>query len=384
MFQPLEPRRLLSAPPVHNPDTNVVTVSGTDADDFITITHRGNDLLVTLGGERFAFDAGAVERVEVFGGGGDDRIIGTRADVTLAVFGEAGNDVIFGSAADDELAGGTGRDRIFGRDGNDALAGDEGDDYLVGGDGDDVLADSAGNDFLTGNGGDDTFEDRDGRGTAVGGAGADRATRFNDRYRIVGVESVDFAPGVTDPAAAAPQLHLYVQWAADGLVTVFVEATHLQSGFEKAFGPAHRIGTRFETTVRGIDVAPDPTAPRDAVTEVDTQPYVLGRLDPGTYTFNVRTPGRGDALAALTFVVTADGLPADTPNAPTAAGPGTVLGSQRVRGSVTGPAGDDGGPTAGPARQDTPTLGIGNGFLPRMGVSTLNAGVSTLAAPGLR
>ena len=388
MFDTLEPRRLMSA--THNVEANVVTVSGTDADDLVTIARRRGELTVSLNGQPFAFDASRVQRVEVFGGAGDDRINGTRSDLPLVANGEDGDDRILSGAGADTLSGGAGADLILGRAGDDTFAGDDGDDAIHGGAGNDAFVDTAGEDLLAGNAGNDTFEDRDGRGAASGGAGVDTATVFAERYRTVGVENINFAPGAVNPAAD-PQFHLYATRAADGVVRVFVEATHLESGFEKEFGPARRIGTRFQASVAGVDVAPDPAAPRTPVVDVDTQPYELGRLAPGVYRFDVLSP-RGDAVrATLTFGVTATGLTPETPAAPGPSGPGTVLPPKRVRGSVTGPGlgGGNGGGGGGvldqpspdelldQMRPEPPARRTGPGFTPRMGVSPV-------AAPGMR
>ena len=43
---------------------------------------------------------------------------------------------------------------------------------------------------------------------ASGGAGVDTATVFAERYRTVGIENINFAPGAVNPAAD-PQIHLY-------------------------------------------------------------------------------------------------------------------------------------------------------------------------------
>lgn len=65
------------------------------------------------------------------------------------VFGGDGNDTIMGGAANDILRGG---------DGNDFIKGGRGDDTILGGDGDDVIRGGFGSDELSGDSGDDIFE----------------------------------------------------------------------------------------------------------------------------------------------------------------------------------------------------------------------------------
>lgn len=375
MFERLEPRRLLSAT-INDPE-RTVEVLGTEGNDVIFVTSQGSELIVTLRGVRHAFDAPRVDLVRISAGGGNDRISALRADVRLEINGEAGNDVIVGGSLDDTLSGGAGRDAVHGRDGDDILQGDEDGDVLVGGAGDDTLLDTAGADRLLGGAGNDHFEDRDGRGVISGGAGADTATVFAERSRIVGVESVNFARGSVDPAAD-PSIHLYARRADDGAVTVFVEATHLQSGFDRVFGQVRRRGAGYEVEVGGVDVAANPADPREQVVTVETQPYELGRLAPGAYTFTVVSP-RGEVRGTLEFEVTTTGLAADTPTEPGPNGAGAVLAPKRGTGTVTGPGG--GGlqhfdPLAELSRLDPATSGSSGG--------APQAGVSPVVAPGMR
>ena len=389
MLERLESRRLLSA--TQAPGTNVVEVSGTDAHDFITVTRRRGELLVTLGGQQFTFDASQVELVTIFGGGGSDRILASRGGVRLSVDGEAGDDVIIGGTGDDLIAGGSGNDSIQGNRGNDTLQGGDGGDSSLGGAGNDTLIDESGEDYLAGASGNDYFEDRDGRGVAIGGPGFDSALVFAERFRTVGVESVTFAPGAVNPAAE-PMIHLYANRAANGLVTVFVEATHLESGFDTQFGTARRFGTRFEAPVIGLDVAPDPAAPRTPVVQVETQPYELGRLAPGTYTFNVLS--RGQVRGTIQIGVTETGLTPETPTAPGPNGPGTVNRAKRAQGTVTGPGGGSGGGGGGGGGSV-----VGGGFDSQLGSgfdlgpdgenvfrptgSRPNAGIGSSSRPGV-
>ncbi|WP_415831014.1 type I secretion C-terminal target domain-containing protein, partial [Castellaniella denitrificans] len=68
-----------------------------------------------------------------------------------------GGDQLFGGVGDDVLIGGSGDDTLKGGVGDDVLIGGAGNDVLQGGDGDDVLIGGAGNDTLIGGLGDDVF-----------------------------------------------------------------------------------------------------------------------------------------------------------------------------------------------------------------------------------
>jgi Ca2+-binding RTX toxin-like protein len=83
----------------------------------------------------------------VFGGNGDDTIVGN--DANNLIHGNGGIDSIFGGVGNDQLEGGDGNDLLFGQLGNDLIRGNadndtldggEGYDSLVGGTGDDVYA----------------------------------------------------------------------------------------------------------------------------------------------------------------------------------------------------------------------------------------------------
>ncbi|MFE9017915.1 calcium-binding protein [Streptomyces sp. NPDC007808] len=106
----------------------------------------------------------------VFGGDGDDRLVGgPRAD---RLFGDdtalgiraatPGNDTINGGPGNDTLSGLGGNDTINGNAGNDTLNGNEGNDTLNGNIGNDTLRGGTGNDSHNGQEGIDTLEAVDG------------------------------------------------------------------------------------------------------------------------------------------------------------------------------------------------------------------------------
>src|SRR3954469_5498576 len=114
----------------------------------------------------------------------------TVANTTLSsIFGQAGNDTItlneangalpasqiFGGAGNDVIIGGSGADLLFGQAGNDTLLGKGGNDLLFGGDGNDTLTGGTGDDQAFGEAGDDRMVWNPGEGTDLneGGDGID-------------------------------------------------------------------------------------------------------------------------------------------------------------------------------------------------------------------
>ncbi|HUH16068.1 MAG TPA: hypothetical protein VML35_09315 [Gaiellaceae bacterium] len=144
---------------------------GDEGDDVLRTGDGGAD------GDRAFGGAGAdvvevgvaVGRGEGYGGTGNDRLTGgSRA----RLFGDAGADLLTAlpGAVDVWLDGGPGADRLvggrwlFGGDGDDTLVGDSSDQYLAGGSGADSIAGGAGQDVIDGGSGDDRIQ---------GGIGAD-------------------------------------------------------------------------------------------------------------------------------------------------------------------------------------------------------------------
>ena len=144
MIESLESRRLLAA----SLDGGVLTVTGTELNDRISIGVRGTQVVVLDGRTFFRFDAAAVDRVVVDAlGGGDSVSLSDTLTKPATVNGGAGND---------RLRGGGGTDTLNGGEGNDALDGGAGDDNLDGGAGDDRLGGGvSGADALTGGDGRD-------------------------------------------------------------------------------------------------------------------------------------------------------------------------------------------------------------------------------------
>lgn len=176
---------------------STIDVTGGNGSDVIFLSGANNSLVRAGAGNDFVMSDG---NGEIYGGSGDDILIGNH------VFGEDGNDVLFGNAL---AMGGAGDDRItmfatgsedqenpaqglaFGGDGNDIIIG-EAMISADGGDGNDAISLRAGG-FAAGGNGNDTltaFDDA----TLEGGAG-------DDDIMLLAGGSVDGGDGKDDITA---------------------------------------------------------------------------------------------------------------------------------------------------------------------------------------
>src|SRR5215813_4904342 len=142
--------------------------------------------------------------IQVFGQGGNDTITLDEANGALPaaqLFGGAGNDTLIGGSGADQLFGGTGNDTLFGKGGTDLLFGGAGNDTLIGGAGDDQVFGEAGNDRMIWNPGDgsDLFEGGDGIDTAeVNGGNASETFTITANGTRVRFDRVTPAPFFLD------------------------------------------------------------------------------------------------------------------------------------------------------------------------------------------
>jgi hypothetical protein len=222
----------------------VLTVQGGAADDRITVTAASGQITATLGTASGSFPVASVQRVELFGAGGNDSIsVGDGVPATLLDGGD-GNDGLTGGDANDTLRGGAGDDGLVGQGGDDALDGGAGQDECRGGDGINTLDYSsrvtpvsvswdtrfndqgfyyiayvtderggdygydisnirggAGNDRLTGSGTGNSLYGGPGDDTLLGGAGRDRITPGAGRDVVAagaGADRVNARDGARD------------------------------------------------------------------------------------------------------------------------------------------------------------------------------------------
>ena len=122
---------------------------------------------------------GALPSANIFGGSGNDTLIGgSAADI---LFGQAGNDTLLGKSGDDQLFGGAGNDVLTGGSGVDRVFGEAGNDRMIWNPGD-------GSDLNNGGSGIDTVE-------VNGGIGSEAflATVINDHILFERVDPAPFA-----------------------------------------------------------------------------------------------------------------------------------------------------------------------------------------------
>ncbi len=153
----------------HGDDTIIGSAGGTDSDPNFNDTTRfgdyidggeGNDTILTLGGADY-----------ILGGDGDDSI--DAGDGNDLVFGGAGNDTIYaGLGVADEINGDEDNDLIIGSNsGNDILRGGSGNDRILGQSGNDLIEGGDGDDYLDGGAGTDQILGGLGNDEILGGGG---------------------------------------------------------------------------------------------------------------------------------------------------------------------------------------------------------------------
>lgn len=190
-FETVEPRLCLTA--ALDPNTGILTVTGTDQNDRIIVRRGDNDTVAVLEmviparperGQRPSepqvsktlFPREDVQGIVVNAGEGNDAVslgwrvrihrLGMRLralEIPATLNGGAGHDYLRGGRGADQINGGDGRDQIMGLSGADVLNGDAGNDWIDGGLGADILNGGAGNDrlFAVDGGGTDTLDGGD-------------------------------------------------------------------------------------------------------------------------------------------------------------------------------------------------------------------------------
>ena len=177
-------------------DGGVLTVTGDDQDNAITVGNDADGVLQVNGGlvpvTGGVPSASNTSLIRIIGLRGDDILRVTDGNGTMpraSIAGDEGDDSLLGSIGDDDLEGGpgndsisggpNGHDRLLGGDGNDLLNGNRGNDDLFGGDGADVI------DWLPGDGS-DLVEGEDGQDTLlfVGSNGSEKVDISSNGQRL--------------------------------------------------------------------------------------------------------------------------------------------------------------------------------------------------------
>jgi hypothetical protein len=145
----------------------------TDNQDNSILVHQNTPGRVVvrdlIANRTWSYVASAVQRIDVYGGRGEDAItaVGPAAARLVRMYGNAGQDLLqargagrivaYGGAGHDTLRGGESTDRLSGEGGNDWIHGNGGNDVLTGGAGNDWLNGGAGANAVFGSSGDDTI-----------------------------------------------------------------------------------------------------------------------------------------------------------------------------------------------------------------------------------
>jgi Ca2+-binding RTX toxin-like protein len=170
-----------------NPRSGVLIVFGDALDNTVVISRdAAGKLLVNDGAVAIRGGQATVANtafIQVLGREGNDHLSLNEANGALPraqLYGGDGNDTLVGGSAADQLYGQAGNDALLGKGGIDELRGGDGNDALTGGDADDQAFGEAGDDRLIWNPGDDTDlnEGGDGNDTVEvnGGAAAETFT----------------------------------------------------------------------------------------------------------------------------------------------------------------------------------------------------------------
>ena len=178
-----------------SPGTGLLSVFGDDLADQITLSRDAAGRILINGGavpvQGGQPTVANTALMQVFGQGGNDTIALDESNGALPaaqLFGGAGNDTLIGGSGGDMLFGGSGNDILLGKGGNALLFGGAGNDTLIGGTGDDQVFGEAGNDLMIWNPGEgsDLFEGGDGTDTAQvnGGNGAENFTITANGSRV--------------------------------------------------------------------------------------------------------------------------------------------------------------------------------------------------------
>ena len=203
---------MLAATPVASAATTAtftngtLTVMGDGAPNTIEISRNAAGTILVNGGA-VAVRGGSptvanTALIQVFGQGGNDTISLNEALGALPranLFGGAGNDTLIGGSGGDMLFGQSGNDTLLGRGGFDFLFGGSENDALTGGDADDQVFGESGNDRMVWNPGDDTDLNEGGNDVDTvevnGGGGAEvfTATANGTRVRFDRISPAPFA-----------------------------------------------------------------------------------------------------------------------------------------------------------------------------------------------
>ncbi len=187
-------------------NAGVLSVTGDAANNSIVLSRDAAGKLLVNGGAIPVVGGTATvantSLIQAFGLAGDDVITVSEVNGALPkvnLFGGAGNDTLTGGSGADQLFGQAGNDTLLGKGGNDLLFGGNDNDTLTGGDATDQVFGQGGNDRMIWNPGDDDDLNEGGAGTDTvevnGGNGAEQfsATANGTRVRFDRITPAPFS-----------------------------------------------------------------------------------------------------------------------------------------------------------------------------------------------
>jgi Ca2+-binding RTX toxin-like protein len=177
------------------PASGVLSVFGDSLDNTIEVSRNAAGTLLVNGGAVSVSGGSATVAntalIQIFGQSGDDTLSLNESNGALPranIFGGIGNDTLIGGSAADMLFGQSGNDTLLGKGGVDFLFGGTENDTLTGGDGDDQVFGESGDDRMIWNPGDDTDLNEGGNGADTvevnGGGGAEVFTATANGVRV--------------------------------------------------------------------------------------------------------------------------------------------------------------------------------------------------------
>ncbi|MDF1840569.1 MAG: PKD domain-containing protein [Rubripirellula sp.] len=189
-------------------DDRIVTSGGFDT----VLGGEGSDSIFGGPGGNDSIDGGTGDDLITSGGGDNDSVVGGDGNDTITSGGGVGDSLFGGSGNDSIVSGGLGRESIDGGSGDDSLVGGDGNDSLFGGPGNDSIVAGGSGDTVSGGDGDDrivgnsegneSLDGGSGNDTIIGSTAVDGAADsifggYGDDYISVGMagDSVDGGDG---------------------------------------------------------------------------------------------------------------------------------------------------------------------------------------------
>jgi Ca2+-binding RTX toxin-like protein len=256
-LEALETRRLLSTAVLSGDGVMTIT-GGAERNYFYVSFATGNKMTVRDNGQLIdSFDKGAVRKVIVNCGDGNDQVYLGSIGVPARIDGGAGDDNLYASDKSDTVLGGDGNDLLTGLDGNDSLDGGAGDDSISCGTGNDTVFAGEGNDRVWGHEGDDLVDGGFGRDLIQGGKGVDTVS-YATRTNPVSVDMTGLGKGEQNDDGEAGELD-FIDADNEILVggrgdDVLIGNADPNGNFGTEFNPNNKIiGGEGNDTIRGLD-----------------------------------------------------------------------------------------------------------------------------------